>query len=140
MTLGSSLSKFLKDYRHKEKLSQGELASRLGFSRGAVNKWEGEEDAGTLTLNQAEKIAEITHTPVPVVLGLPAPSAEPTNAQLLEEIRALKAAPSDPLIRELVGLFLEVHETKRSEVLSWLRRYVAGAKSAKAVNKARDSG
>lgn len=136
-TLGAALSAFLKDFRHRGDLSQGQLAAKLDMSRVTVNRWEGEKGAGSASLNDVEKIAAIAGESPATVLGFSVQGAQPSNAELLAEIRALRDAqkPLDPLIGEIAGIIGGLDDTKRPEALALLRRFAAAATASPQVLK-----
>lgn len=69
-TLGSQLSIKLKEFRRVNSgESQGWLASKLGFSRATINRWE-TKGAGSATLDEVERIAAQMNKVVSELLGI----------------------------------------------------------------------
>lgn len=120
-----------------------EFCRNTGFGRSSVQNWL--ERGQTPTIENLDRVAEGLGTTAwellkPEEPAMPAPKPEPTNADLLEEIRALRASePSDPWIRDVVILLGDLDKTKRPEALAWLRRFVSSSKKSKPVKKEQES-
>ncbi len=72
-------SEFLRSARKAQKMSQGELASRLGVTQQAVGKWE--KDKATPSPDMVAKIAEVLQTTTDTLLGFNQPGPETLQAE-----------------------------------------------------------
>lgn len=84
LNLGLSLSKAIRDCRIRHRETQGSLAEATGLARQTIIKWE--QDGGTATLNDVEKIANHYGLAPGDFLGL-LPLSKLRKEDILERVR-----------------------------------------------------
>lgn len=119
--MGNSIGEKICYYRQLKKLTQEELASRIGVTPQAVSKWE--RESGLPDVNVLAGIASVLDVSADDLLGIEAPIAEKSEI-LANDIKTCLAA--EPLLLEFgVGVIPIVIEGLKADYVSDKRRELA---------------
>ncbi len=126
--LGTNLSKFMRNFRDRNRQSQEWLADRVSLSRATVNRWEG-HGAGAATLDEVGLMSAQLSADVSEMLGIKSATAPSKDQAIDEAIRILESQRSAPRAAVPADI-LEYLEHAESDVMDAVRALLESTSDA----------